>query len=623
MFLEISATVTDTERQNEMSKPTLILDLEIYRDYFLAMFKNVDTGNVRGFELHADQPFDVKTVRAILNKYRLVTFNGLNFDMPLLMLALRGANNALIKKGCDAIIQNNLRGWQFENQFNVEVPKDLDHIDLIEVAPGTASLKIYGGRLHCDKMQDLPIEPDASISASQREELRTYCANDLATTLDLYRKLMPQIELREKMSAQYGIDLRSKSDAQIAEAVIGRQVGQAIGREIKRPEVPGGTVFKYHPPAFLENHYLHNCPRLGFDIAYNAVRRAEFTVPDSGKVMMPKELADAKITIGASTYRMGIGGLHSSEQSSAHLADDDHILVDRDVASYYPAIILRTDLAPKHMGKAFTTVYREIVQRRLDAKHAGDKVTADALKITINGSFGKFGSKWSKLYSPDLLIQTTLTGQLALLMLIEALESEGIPVVSANTDGIVIKCPVSKVAMMEFVVWEWEQATAFDTEATYYRALYSRDVNNYIAIKPDGGFKLKGAYAPAGLQKNPTNEICTGAVVKYLVDGTPVEDTIRACSDIRKFVTIRQVKGGALKGDQFLGKAVRWYYGAGVTGTINYKINGYTVARSEGARPLMELPAQFPDDVDFDWYIREAHSILDDIGAAVPESLPA
>ena len=600
-----------------MSKQTLILDLEIYRDYFLAMFKNVDTGNVRGFELYDGQDFDVATVRAILKKYRLVTFNGLNFDMPLLMLALRGADNALIKKGCDAIIQNNLRGWQFEQQFNVEVPKTLDHIDLIEVAPGTASLKIYGGRLHCAKMQDLPIEPDASISEADRELLRTYCANDLATTLDLYRKLLPQIELRERMSEQYGIDLRSKSDAQIAEAVIGRQVGQAVGREIKRPEVPAGAMFKYRFPDFLNMTTPVMAP------IRRIIDASLFVVPDSGKVMMPKLLADLKIEIGAGVYRMGIGGLHSSEQSTAHLADDDHILVDRDVASYYPAIILRTELAPKHMGKSFSTVYGEIVQRRLDAKRAKDSVTADALKITINGSFGKFGSKWSKLYSPDLLIQTTLTGQLALLMLIEALESEGIPVVSANTDGIVIKCPVSKVAMMEFVVWEWEQATRFDTEATYYRALYSRDVNNYIAIKPDGGFKLKGAYAPAGLQKNPTNEICTGAVVKFLIDGTPVEDTIRACRDIRKFVTIRQVKGGAVKGDQFLGKAVRWYYAAGVTGTINYKINGYTVARSEGARPLMELPEQFPDDVDFDWYIREARSILDDIGAAVPESLPA
>ena len=596
-------------------KQTLILDLEIYRDYFLAMFKNVDTGNVRAFELHADQAFDVATVRTILKKYRLVTFNGANFDMPLLMLALAGADNAKIKKGCDAIILNNLRGWQFEQQFNVEMPKDLDHIDLIEVAPGTASLKIYGGRLHCAKMQDLPIEPDASITPAQREDLRTYCANDLATTLDLYRKLLPQIELREKMSTEYGIDLRSKSDAQIAEAVIGHQVAQSVGREIKRPEVPGGTRFVYTFPEFL------NMTTPVMSKIRQIVSTSVFTVPDSGKVMMPKELAEAAIQIGGSTYRMGIGGLHSSEQSTMHHADDDTILVDRDVASYYPAIILRTGLAPKHMGAAFTKVYANIVAKRLAAKHAGDKVTADALKITINGSFGKFGSKWSKLFSPDLLIQTTITGQLALLMLIEALESEGIAVVSANTDGIVIKCPVAKAAMMEFVVWEWEQATGFDTEATYYRALFSRDVNNYLAIKPDGSWKAKGAYAPAGLQKNPTNEICTAAVVKFLIDGTPVETTIRACQDIRKFVTIRQVKGGALKGELFLGKAVRWYYAAGVTGTITYKINGYTVARSEGARPLMELPEQFPADVDFDWYIREAHSILSDIGATVPDSL--
>jgi hypothetical protein len=591
-------------------KPILILDLEIYRDYFLAAFLNVETGNVRHFELHANQAFDVKTVRQIQRKYRLVTFNGANFDVPLLELALTGADNARLKKATDAIINNNLRGWQFEQQFNVTVPEDLDHIDLIEVAPGTASLKIYGGRLHARKLQDLPIEPDASISPTQREALREYCTNDLRTTLELYTKLKPQLELREQMSAQYHIDLCSKSDAQIAEAVIGQQVAQAIGRDVKRPEVAGGTRFKYSPPTFIQfsTSVLRD--------TLTMIRQAQFVVPDSGKVMMPKELAEAAIKIGTSTYRMGIGGLHSSEQSTAHHADAGHILVDRDVASYYPAIILRTGLAPKHMGRAFTNAYQDIVTRRLEAKRAGDKVTADALKITINGSFGKFGSKWSKLYSPDLLIQTTITGQLSLLMLIEALESEGIAVVSANTDGIVIKCPAARAAMMEFIVWEWEQATGFETEATYYRSLYSRDVNNYVAIKPDGGFKLKGVYAPAGLQKNPTNEICTGAVVKFLIDGTPVEDTIQACANIRKFVTIRQVKGGALdQGGNYLGKAVRWYYARGVTGPLTYKINGYTVARSDGARPLMELPEQFPTDVDFDWYIREAHSILADIGA--------
>ena len=590
-------------------KKTLILDLEIYRDYFLAMFRNVDTGNTRTFELFDGQPLDVKTIKSILNGYRLVTFNGANFDVPLLMLALKGANNALIKKACDSIINNNLRGWQFERQWDVVVPKDLDHVDLIEVAPGTASLKIYGGRMHCARMQDLPIEPDASISAADRAVLREYCANDLVTTQDLYERLLPQIELRHNMSEEWALDLRSKSDAQIAEAVIGRKVADILQTEIKRPEVAAGTGFTYRPPEFIQ----FATPAL--QDVLERLRAERFVVPDSGKVMMPKWLQDTAIEIGTSVYRMGIGGLHSSEQSVAHLVDDDTILVDRDVASYYPNIILRTGLAPAHMGNAFTKTYRDIVERRLKAKAAGDKVTDSALKITINGSFGKFGSKWSKLYSPDLLIQTTITGQLALLMLIEALESEGIPVVSANTDGVVIKCPKARVPMMEFVAWEWEHATGFTTEATYYRALYSRDVNNYIAIKPDGGFKLKGAYAPAGLQKNPTNEICTGAVVKYLLDGTPVADTIRACQDIRKFVTIRQVKGGAVKDDTYLGKAVRWYYAQGAAGTINYKINGYTVARSEGARPLMEIPESFPTDIDYAWYIAEAESILKAIGA--------
>lgn len=592
-----------------MTKPALILDLEIYHDYFLAAFRNVATGNVRHFEMFDGQALDLQTLRAILTRYQIITFNGSHFDLPLLSFALSGANCAQLKRACDAIIQGNLRSWELEKQFGFKTVTEIDHIDLIEVAPGVASLKIYAGRLHAQRMQDLPIEPDASIEPDDRQALRTYCANDLANTQALHTYLLPQLELRERMSADYKIDLRSKSDAQIAEAVIGRQVGNLLGEEVTRPAVCSKT-FCFKAPSFV--CFATDSLRKMVDM----VQQARFLVSDTGKVIMPEELTAAAIRIGAGTYRMGIGGLHSSEQSTAHLADENTLLVDRDVTSYYPSIILCCGLAPTHMGRAFTKVYQGIVDARLQAKRAGDKVTADALKITINGSFGKFGSMWSKLYSPDLLIQTTITGQLCLLMLIEALQAEGIPVVSANTDGIVIKCPTALVAIMEFVVWDWEEATGFETEATYYRALYSRDVNNYVAIKTDGSVKLKGAYAPAGLQKNPANDVCVGAVVKHLTDGTSLEDTILACADVRRFVTIRQVKGGALDQEgSYLGKAVRWYYARGVTGALTYKINGYTVPRSEGARALMELPQNLPADVDHAWYIREAHAILADIGA--------
>lgn len=589
-------------------KPTLIFDIEIYRDYFLVSFLNATTGNVRHLEAFDGKPFDLGTLRAILQRYRLVSFNGNNFDLPLLGAALHGATVAELKNIANKIILNNAKHWQLD----IDLP-ECDHIDLIEVAPGMASLKIYGGRLHCPKLQDLPIEPEASITPAQRPLLRQYCENDLRTTLALFEKLAPQIALRETMSAEYGIDLRSKSDAQIAEAVIRHEVEKRMGTRLQKqdPFRFAGETFRYKAPRFIE---FRTTLLQG---VLHTVTQAEFRIGGNGTVQMPKAIADLKIQVATGTYQMGIGGLHSTEKSVAHFADADHVLIDRDVASYYPAIILNCGLRPQHMGDHFTQVYRGIVERRLAAKRSGDKVTADSLKITINGSFGKFGSPYSALYSPVLLIQTTVTGQLALLMLIEALESEGIEVVSANTDGIVIRCPRSHLRLLDYIVWEWEHATGFDTEATEYRALYSRDVNNYIAVKPDGSFKLKGVFAPAALQKNPTNEICTGAVVKYLIDGAPIAETIRACRDITKFVTIRTVKGGAVKDGHYLGKAVRWYYATGTAGVIQYKVNGYTVARSEGAKPLMDLPAEFPADVNYDWYIAEAESLLADIGAGV------
>lgn len=599
------------------------MDVETYRNYFLTKFKNAATGNTRDFAIYpGSTPLDAATLRKILASMRIVTFNGNNYDVPMVSYALHltkegmapGAICERLKKLSDGIIVRGFKPWVLAEQLGFTIVEP-DHIDLIEVAPGVASLKVYGGRLHSRRLQDLPIEPDAEITPAQRQQLSAYCGNDLQTTLDLLTKLTPQITLREQMSAEYGIDLRSKSDAQIAEAVIKAGVSKALGRRVYRPEVEAGTQFNYKAPAFISfaSEQLRQ--------VLHIVTTEPFTVTDTGKVNMPGALHGLKITIGTSTYQMGIGGLHSTESCVAHIADDEWTLVDRDVTSYYPAIIINNRLYPKHLGPEFLRVYKGIVDRRVKAKREGDKVTDASLKITINGSFGKFGSKWSALYSPDLLIQTTITGQLSLLMLIEMLERQGVQVVSANTDGLVMRYPRAATSDVEFVVGLWEDATGFATEATEYRALYSKDVNNYIAIKPDGEYKLKGLYTPAGLQKNPTAEIATLAVVEYLRKGTSIEQTITGCQDVRKFVTIRAVKGGALTeidliGEEYLGRAVRWYYSTLRRGeVIRYKINGNTVARSEGAMPLMELPDELPADIDFDWYIAEANNILQNIGA--------
>jgi hypothetical protein len=200
-------------------------------------------------------------------------------------------------------------------------------------------------------------------------------------------------------------------------------------------------------------------------------------------------------------------------------------------------------------------------------------------------------------------------------MLVEMLELSGISVVSGNTDGIVIRCPAEREDQLNLIINYWENLTGFNTEETVYRALYQKDVNNYIAIKADGKLKLKGLYAKTGLAKNPTNSICVEAVVNYLSSGTAIEQTIYKCSDIKKFITVRGVEGGGIYDCEYLGKVTRWYYAKGETRYIEYASNGNKVARSDGSRPIMELCGNIPDDLDYEWYIRESRDILKDIGA--------
>jgi DNA polymerase elongation subunit (family B) len=587
---------------------TLIFDTEVYKNYFLLMFLNTESGKLTYFEKYNDSEIDLQKIRKILQCYKIIGFNSINFDIPLIFLLLSGATNGRIKECSDAIIQNGLKPWIVENKFRFRISNKIDHIDIIEVAPGKGSLKIYGGRLHSQKIQDLPIDPEDVITDEMTETLRKYCGNDLKTTEDLYKHLLPQIELREEMSKQYEIDLRSKSDAQIAEAVIKHSIEQKTGVKLKRPEIKGGTVIKYKPPSFI---------KFSTPVMQEAADRlilADYKTTEGGKILMPDGLDEETIKFCTSEYRIGMGGLHSCETCTYHESDDYKVIRDFDVKSYYPAIILNCNLYPRHLGENFLSIYKSIVARRLEAKASGDKVTAESLKITANGSFGKFGSKWSVLYSPDLLIQTTITGQLTLLMLIEMMEEAGADVISANTDGVVVKHARNYEEDVNEVIKIWQKITGFETEETRYKGLYSRDVNSYIAIKEEGGIKLKGAYTPAGLQKNPTNEICTDAIIKWLKTGESYETTIRECQDVRKFITIRAVKGGATKNGDYLGRAVRWYYAKGETGVIQYKLNGYTVARTEGAKPLMELPEKVPRDLDYEWYVKEAETILEDIG---------
>jgi len=585
-------------------KNTLILDCEVYSNYFLVSIMSSDGLKVVNYEMYEGMPLNKKALLTVLNKRTTIGFNSLSYDLPILASALAGFTNQEIKDLSDDIIISQIPSYQILRKHCLDIPNSWDHIDIIELPIGQSSLKIYGGRLHAPKLQDLPIEPSAKIKPDERELLKRYCKNDLDTTNLLFKKLLPQIELREEMSEQYGCDLRSKSDAQIAETVLKSELEKIKGGKIKRPTIPAGTKFKYNLPPFIKftSEVLKDTLKI--------VLNADFEVLENGSIKLPDELSNKKITINTSIYRMGIGGLHSTEEGRTTIAEDEYVICDKDCASFYPNIILGQGLYPRQFGKDFLTVYKSIVDRRIEAKKAGDKVTADALKITINGSYGKLGSKYSTLYAPDLMIQTTLSGQLALLMLIERFEENGIEIVSANTDGIVTYYHESKTDLVESIAYEWELDSGYELEDTFYKSLHCRDVNNYIAIKLNGDTKGKGVFGDSGLSKNPSNAICVTAVKNYLTADRAIEDTIYKCSDIREFVTVRSVKGGAVWNNESIGKSIRWYYADGLSEPILYKSNGNKVPRSDGAFPLMDLPDNLPTDINYQWYIDEAYSLL-------------
>lgn len=649
-------------------------DTECVRNYWLCKFRLPD-GTYREWASWPGHPLDVEGLRAFLHSVPgIITFNGTGYDNPMIAAALTGVDNDTLKNMNDAIIpgkgKKGIQWWEFYKSFRIPEPT-WGHIDLQEPTPGVKiSLKIYGGRMHSKRMQDLPFDPAAIFGPMDRLNSSLYCGNDLETTHALRNTIMPRLRLRHEICQQYGIEVMSKSDAQIAEAVFKAK----LPNPPQKTYLPHGHSFKYVAPAWLSfvSPELQRVLAMAQRVDFVLKNPDELRVSDDEKVYdsdgreiksgikFSDELKGLDIKIGKSLYRMGIGGLHSKEKKQHFKASPGKwTITDHDVHSYYPTLMLLMNMYPAGTGPAFIEVFREIYNTRLHAKAMQAeceaklkalngiegaraermrlhdemetwKTVSDGLKVVLNGTYGKLGSRYSFLFAPELMIRTTLSGQFALLMLIESFELSGIRVVSANTDGIVVVTPVGLEWLRDQCIKSWELKTGLGTEATEYTAIYNANVNNYIAFKPDGKHKAKGWYGESGVVpkaspsgKSPGMDICNDAVLAYLRDGTPVAATIMACKDVRRFIVIKNANnpaGGAIeeRTGENVGKALRYYFAVGVTTGFRYAGNGNLVAGSTGTKSLMDLPDEFPTDVDYAAYIEKALKMLNkDLGVAV------
>ena len=585
---------------------TWVFDTETLPNRTLFCAKNIETGEWFDLWRHDDDA-PARLTRFVQQvDSTFIGFNSKSFDNAVVAAFCLGRSEIEIKRIADDIITNRLSPWNAMRKHNL---RDLitDDIDLIEVAPSFVGLKAYGARMHMPKLQDMPIAHDEMITPDQEPMLLEYCHNDVDTTAELLNQLEGELMLRVEMSRRYGADMRSKSDSQMAEQAY------ITSMRLKRQENDIPKTVRYTPPAFLK---FIDAELQGL---LDRVSGHVFNMnPVTGHVQLPDFLGLRTIKFGAGEYQLGVGGIHSvHDRQVCHIAGDDH-MCDIDAASFYPSIILECGFVPVALGKRFVEEYRKIYERRLEAKRNGDKITDATLKISLNGTFGKLASRYSVLYSPDLMLAVTLTGQFTLLMLIEWLERAGALTLSANTDGIAIRYTKEQKGLVEKVVNKFSEVSGFSFEYTPYRALAVKDVNNYIAVKPDRKLKVKGIYAPLSLKKNPTAQVSSDAVGAWLADGTPFEDTIRS-APFTDFISARNVTGGGQQNGVYLGKVVRWYQSTDANNEpIKYATNGNKVPKTEGAKACMTLldKVTHPVDLDYDWYNKEAIKIAIAVGCS-------
>ena len=579
-----------------MSQNNVIFDCETYPNYFCCAFYNPAKDKKRLVEMKDKQTLSKEDRLLILTlikrHYSFIGFNCLNFDVPVLRYALQDGINANdVYVMATDIIANGLKAFQTEEKYSINTrwSSNTHVIDLFNVAPGIKeSLKKYGARIHTSMLQDLPYSPETRLTNGQIKEVTKYCFNDVKVTYELYQYLQNEILLRENMSKEYNLNLHAKTDAQIAEAIFKKELNLTRFKHLLKLTQLEPLIM----PDFLKGKFKV------LDSLINEIENTPIPISDSGSPQIPESL-QRELQLDNKLYKLGIGGIHSVDASGYY-----ENLIDVDVTSYYPSIIVNNGYAPKHLGDKFFLLYKNIINKRIEAKKTGDKTISDSLKIVINGTYGKLGSHYSTLYAPDMMLQVTFVGQLSLILLILMMIEKGISVVSANTDGILLQ----KHKEIESVCKNWEDVTQFNLESTHYIKACFRDVNNYFAVTSTGGVKTKGIFETKTLRKNPHFD----CIVKAVMSGD-IENTIRNApiQDLVKCVTVR---GGAQYKDNYLGKVVRFVWvkeGAPIT----YVKSGNKVPESDNCLPVMNYNKINLEklDIDYDRYIQEACKLKEEL----------
>lgn len=524
-----------------------------------------------------------------------VGYNIRNYDQYILKAILLGFDP---KRVNDWIIVKDRKGWEFTSMFN-RLP--LNIFDTMPNPP--VSLKtleaFMGNSIH---ETSVPFDIDRKLTDEEIDETVKYCRFDVLNTIEVFLKRKNEFDSQMELIKAFELPLShlGKTQAQLAALI--------LGAKKKR----------------FKDEWAIRLPE--------NVQLGKYQAVGDWFINPQNHTSDAKleIEICGLQHTIAWGGIHAGLDKQQVFCAPDEVIFDVDVDQLYPSLMIEYNLLSRAVEEP--QKFRNILNTSLELKKSGKKKEREPYKRICNITYGAEGDKFNPMYDPLHRNLVCVFGQVFIVDLLDKVE-DIITLLNSNTDGIFVKLKRKDVNEFKRRVHEWEQRTRLHMSYDEFSSIWSKDVNNYVAIRPDGSYHSKGAYVKELSGLDYDLPIVNEAVKDYILKRIPVENTILSCIELRKFQKV--VK---------LSNKYKWVeHEQGRIGTVKYDNKAYRVfaSRDNSDGRLLKCdgvrnPAKFagtsdscfiyngdlngveiPDKLDKDWYITLAKKRLADFGVIV------
>lgn len=514
-----------------LTEEIYIFDCEVFAHDWLFVFKEIATGEYT--VIHNDNDAVVAFMER--NPF-LGGFNNKHYDNFILKGVMCGLTPEQIKEINDLIIVEEVNGWDIPVLREYRVY--FDSFDLMDDCQVGLSLKAIEAHLGIP-IEETEVDFNITHRLSEKELQETiyYCKYDVDATEKLYH--LRQAYLKNKVTLGKARNLTDRQAMYMTNAKL-----TSVYLKAQKPEKPWNDERNYQYPEKLLRQYI---PQGVFDFFD---RMKDDRIPND-------ELFSSKleIMVGVCPCTIAYGGIHGAIPTYVEEATETRTIRNKDVASYYPHLMTLMGYCSRNMPSP--KMFEDTLEERVAAKKAGDKATANALKLVLNTTYGamlngKDGTAFNDLYDPLMGRSVCISGQLFLLELSEHLIAEcpTLKIIQLNTDGIMVSFDHEDEAKYQEITQEWQDRTGFELEEDFIRKIVQKDVNNYVEVPADGGEpKVKGGQlvrgiAPAGAFNINNNAVVVARAIKqYFIDGTPPEETVAASENILDFQLIAKAGG--------------------------------------------------------------------------------